>query len=276
MSTRDVSAARNRTDAGWVRRLHAHWQPGPWNRDATWVTVVTVVLLLLGLLMSFSASFVESAEAGNPFAVFQRQLLWAAIGVPAFVAVANLHSDIWRRLSWPLLIVSLVGLALVLVPGIGDAAYGSTRWLRFGPIAVQPSEIAKLATLLWLADVLERKRPPDGRLHSTDHLLVPALPLLGVLGVLVLAQPDLGTTIVLALIVGALVWIEGLPARFVALAAGAGVLAVAALALLAPYRVSRVRGWLWPERDPLGEGFQLLQSKYALGSGGVTGIGLGQ
>jgi cell division protein FtsW len=261
---------------GWARRIRARWEPGPWSRDATWVTVITVVLLLLGLLMSFSASIVESAQAGNPFATFQRQLVWAGIGVPAFVIAANLDHRIWRRLSWILLVVSIVGLALVLVPGVGSEVFGSTRWLRFGPIAVQPSEIAKLAALLWLADVMERKRPADGSLHSTDHLMVPAVPLLAVLGGLVLAQPDLGTTIILALIVGALLWVEGLPGRFVAVTLGAGVLAFAALALIAPYRVSRIRGWLWPERYPLEEGFQLLQSKFALGSGGITGIGLGQ
>lgn len=261
---------------GWARRVRARWQPGPWSRDATWVTVITLVLLLLGLLMSFSASIVESAQQGNPFGTFQRQLIWALLGVPAFLIAASLDHRLWRRLSWVVLIAAIVGLALVLVPGVGTEVFGSTRWLRFGPIAVQPSEIAKLGVLLWLADVLQRKRPKDGSLHSTDHLLIPAVPLLVLLAGLVLAQPDLGTTIILALIVGALLWVEGLPGRYVAVTIGAGVLALGALAVLAPYRVSRIRGWLWPERYPLGEGFQLLQSKYALGSGGVTGIGLGQ
>jgi hypothetical protein len=83
------------------------------------------------------------------------------------------------------------------VPGVGVTRFGSTRWLGFGPLVVQPSEIAKLATLLWVADVLERKRPKDGSLHEPSHLAIPAIPLLAILGVLVLAQPDLGTTILL-------------------------------------------------------------------------------
>jgi len=174
-----------------------------------------------------------------------------------------------------MLVLALLGLAALLVPGVGEARYGSTRWLGIGPLSIQPSELAKLATLLWLADVLERKRPRNGAPHTTEHLLVPALPLLVLLGLLVLAQPDLGTTILLALIVGAVLWVEGLKGRYVLVAGVAGLMSVAALAAVAPYRVARIRGWLWPERYPLEEGFQLLQSRYALGSGGTFGVGLG-
>ena len=248
---------------------------GAWSPDATGVTVITVLLVLLGLLMSFSASFVDAAEAGNPFGVFARQAVWASIGLAGFVVAANLDPRAWRRLAWPLMTMATVGLVLVLVDGIGIERYGSTRWLGVGPLVFQPSELAKLATLLWIADILERKRPRDGSLHRTDHLLVPALPGLVVLGSLVLSQPDLGTTILLALIVGAVLWIEGLPARFVAGLAAVGAAVVTALAVVAPYRLARVTGWLDPGADPQGAGFQLLQSRYALGSGGIFGVGLG-
>ncbi len=256
-------------------RVRARWQPGPWNADATALTVLTLLLLLLGLVMSFSASFVPAAEAGDPFAVFRRQVGWAAIGMVAFVTAARLDHRIWRGLAWPLLLVAMIGLALLLVPGVGETRYGSTRWIGIGPLSIQPSELAKLAALVWLADVLERKRPRNGLPHTTEHLLIPALPLLVLLAALVLAQPDLGTTILLAMIVSAVLWVEGLPGRIVATALVLGGLAVAALAVVAPYRIARIRGWLWPERYPLEEGFQLLQSRYALGSGGTFGLGLG-
>ncbi len=256
-------------------RLPQGLRTGAWTSDATAITVVTALLVLVGLLMSFSASFVDAAEAGNPFGVFLRQLVWAAIGSVGFVVAANLDPRTWRRLAWPLLAVAGVGLVLVLVDGIGIERYGSTRWLGAGPLVFQPSELAKLATLLWVADVLERKRPRDGSLHSTDHLLLPALPLLGILALLVLSQPDLGTTILLGVIVGAVLWIEGLPGRYVAGLAAFAVAAIAVLAIVAPYRLARVTGWLNPEADPLGGGFQLLQSRYALGSGGIFGVGLG-
>jgi cell division protein FtsW len=270
-TSEDTQPRRPRT----LTRLRERWTPGPWNGDATAVTLVTVVLLIVGLVMSFSAAFVEDAEAGQLFGTFRRQLQWATIGMAAFVVTARLDHRIWRRLAWPLFAVSLVGLVLLLVPGVGETRYGSTRWLGVGPLSIQPSELAKLGLLLWLADVLERKRPRDDLPHTTEHLLIPAVPVLVLVSALVLAQPDLGTTILLALIVGAVLWVEGLPARFVALSIGTGILAVAALAAIAPYRVARIRGWLWPERFPLDEGFQLLQSWYALGSGGWFGLGLG-
>ncbi len=273
MSIEDASQVSARP--GSLARLRSRWEPGSWSSDATALTVVTLLLLLTGLVMSFSASFVDGAEAGDPFTTFRRQLMWAAVGVPAFILAANLDHRIWRRLSWPLLIGSLIGLVLVLVPGVGLERFGSSRWIGVPPFVFQPSELAKLATLLWLADVLERKRPRDGSVFPNEQLLIPAVPLLALFGALVMAQPDLGTTILLALIVGAVLWVEGLPGRFVAAALASGGLAIGVLAAVAPYRVARIRGWLWPERYPLDEGFQLLQSWYALGSGGWFGVGLG-
>ncbi len=239
------------------------------------IAVVTALLVLIGLVMSFSASVVDAAEAGDPFGVFRRQMLWAAIGLPAYLAAARTDHRVWRRLAWPLLLIALAGLVLVVLPGVGETRHGSTRWLELGPLSVQPSELAKLATLIWLADVLERKRPRDGRLHTASHLVVPAVPLLVVLGVLVLLQPDLGTTILLAMIVAAVLWVEGLPGRHVAVSFVAALAAIAVLAVTAPYRLARLTGWLHPEADPLGDGYQLLQARFALGEGGLLGLGLG-
>ncbi len=260
---------------GQVARMRMRWTPGPWSADATALTVVTLSLLVFGLMMSFSASFVDAAEAGDPFGVFRRQLLWAGFGLVAFTVAAALDHRLWRRLSWPLLVLAVVGLVLVLIPGVGLTRFGSTRWLGLGPIAVQPSELTKLATLLWLADVLERKRPKDDLLHTTEHLALPAVPLFVVLGALVLGQPDLGTTILLGLIIGAVLWVEGLPGRYVAMAGAAGLVLVGLLAVLVPYRMARLVGWIDPEADPLGDGFQLLQARFAMAEGGMFGLGLG-
>jgi cell division protein FtsW len=239
------------------------------------LSVITLFLLLVGLLMSFSASIVDAAQEGDAFGIFRRQAVWAAIGVPVYVVASRLPRSLLRTLSWPGMVLTSVALMLVLIPGIGVSRFGSNRWLGFGGFVFQPSEIAKLLLLLWVADVLERKRPADGSLHATSHLLVPAIPALAVFSLLVLLQPDLGTTVLLAVIVAAVLWIEGIRMRIFAAVATVGVIASALLAVLAPYRLARVRGWLWPERFPLDEGFQLLQSWVALGSGGVFGIGLG-
>jgi cell division protein FtsW len=245
-----------------------------WTREATVLTVLTAALLLIGLVMSFSASFVDAAETGDPFGVFRRQLVWAAIGVPVFVLGVALDHRVWRRLSWPMMAIALVGLVIVLVPGIGVTVYGSTRWIGIGPFVVQPSELAKLATLLWLADVIARKRR-DGRDLALSHLLVPAAPLLAVQALLVMLEPDLGTTILLAMIVGLVLWIEGITMRLVGAGLAMGGVFVVAATIAAPYRMARINGWLHPEADPQGAGFQLLQGLYALGSGGAFGLGLG-
>jgi len=148
--------------------------------------------------------------------------------------------------------------------------------LGVGPFVAQPSELAKLATVLWVADVLARKRAlrPDGRL-SLKHLLVPAVPLVAVEAMLIFVEPDLGTTLLLGVILAILLFAEGVPLRLFAL--GTAVMAVlgAAATVIAPYRFARIQGWLWPEENASESGYQLLQSLYALGNGGVTGVGLG-
>ncbi len=262
-------SARTRADAR-AATAHTRWPPG-----AIALTVITVLLLLLGLLMSFSASIVDAAQDGDAFGTFRRQALWTAIAVPAFAIATRFPRQNLRTLSWPLMFVALGLLVLVIIPGVGETRFGATRWLGVGGFVFQPSEIAKLALLLWLADVLERKRPADGSLHRTEHLLIPAVPALVVLAVLVMLQPDLGTTVLLALIVAALLFVEGLKLRVMLGGVLAGVAAVAVLVLAAPYRVARIRGWLYAEEYAQAEGFQLVQSWVALGSGGVFGLGLG-
>jgi cell division protein FtsW len=262
-------STRTRADAR-AATAHSRWPPG-----AIALTVITVLLLLLGLLMSFSASIVDAAQDGDAFGTFRRQALWTAIAVPAFAIATRFPRQNLRTLSWPLMFVALALLVLVIVPGVGETRFGATRWLGVGGFVFQPSEIAKLALLLWLADVLERKRPADGSLHRTEHLLIPAVPALVVLAVLVMLQPDLGTTVLLALIVAALLFVEGLKLRVMLGGLLAGVAAVAVLVLAAPYRVARIRGWLYAEEYAQAEGFQLVQSWVALGSGGVFGLGLG-
>ncbi len=250
---------------------------GPWTTDALTMLVLVSVLTGLGLVMSLSASFVADAAGGGAFSTFTDQALFAGIGLVLYGVTASVDHRVWRWLSWPMLVVALVTLTMVIVPGVGLTKYGATRWLPIGPYEVQPSELAKLATVLWLADVTARKRRlwPDGPL-PTRHLLVPALPLFVVLAALVMLEPDLGTTLLLALIVFLGLWFEGVPLRLVltlgGLVASSAVVAIAT----AGYRLDRIRGWLDAEGDPTRTGYQLLQSLYALGSGGVLGTGLGE
>jgi cell division protein FtsW len=246
-----------------------------WPGVAIALTVITMLLMMLGLLMSFSASIVDAAQGGDAFRTFRRQALWAAISVPAFALASRFPRERLRVLAWPLMLISLVLLVALAIPGVGVTRGGSTRWLGAGGFVFQPSEVAKLALLLWIADVLERKRPHDGSLHTTSHLLIPAVPAFVLLGGLVMLQPDLGTTVLLALIVAAVLWVEGIRLRIFVGGIGVAAVAVTTLVLVAPYRVARIRGWIAAEEYAQSDGFQLVQSWVALGSGGLFGLGLG-
>ena len=259
-----------RTGARSEPAMETRWPPG-----AITLTVVTVLLMLLGLLMSFSASIVDAAQDGDAFGTFRRQMIWALLSIPVFFVATRIPRRYLRTLSWPMMLAAVVLLVIVVLPGVGVTRFGATRWLGVGGFVFQPSEIAKLALLLWLADVLERKRPPGEGIHATEHLLIPAVPALVLVGGLVMLQPDLGTAVLLAMIVGGMLFVEGLRLRFLLSALGLGAVTVAALVVIAPYRVARIRGWLYAEEYAQAEGFQLMQSWVALGSGGVFGVGLG-
>ena len=270
---------------GLVHRVRSRVRPsGPWSRDAISLVVLVGLLLLVGLVMTLSASFVADAESGDAFATFTNQLVYAVVGLAGFGVAARFHHDLWRPLSWPMLGVALVALVMVIIPGVGYTQFGSTRWIAVGPYIVQPSELAKLASLLWLADVVARKREQraarlgvavDKVTLPTNHLLVPAVPLLGVEALLVMLEPDLGTTLLLTLIVFLVLWFEGISMRLVLTLGGVTIAASLVAIRLAEYRMARITGWLDPEADPLGSGWQLLQSLYALGNGGWFGTGLG-
>lgn len=250
---------------------------GPWTTDALALLVLVTVLTGFGLVMALSASFATDAVGGGAFTTFTDQATFAAIGLVLYGVAAGVDHRVWRWLSWPMLVVAVVGLVMVVLPGVGLERNGATRWIAVGPYEVQPTELAKLATALWLADVTARKRElwPSGPL-PTKHLLVPALPLFGVLAVLVMLEPDLGTTLLLALIVFLGLWFEGVPLRILVGLGGVTLVATVVAISTAGYRLARIRGWLDPEGDPAVAGYQLLQSLYALGSGGVLGTGLGE
>jgi cell division protein FtsW len=231
-------------------------------------------LVCLGLVMVFSASSVRSyAASGSSSAVAQTQAVYVVLGLLLAVLASRVPVRAWRALAWPALLTSTALLVLVLVPGVGRTVDGATRWLVLpGGLTVQPSEVAKLALVLWGADLLARKRR---RLRELRHLLVPLVPVTGLLALLVMLEPDMGTTLSLLSVLVALLWVAGLPLRCFAamvavLAAGSALLAVSA-----PYRLARVTAFLDPFADAQGTGYQAVQGFYAISSGGLLGVGLG-
>ena len=231
------------------------------------------MLLLLGLVMVLSASSVRSyVDTGTPYGIFRRQLLWVALGLPALWLGLRLKVRTYRFLAYPLLLTSTGLMLAVLVPGVGVTIRGSTRWLDLGPLWLQPSELAKVALALWGADLLVRKR---ALISGWKHLLIPLLPVGAVEFALVMAEPDLGTTLCLIIVVFSLLFFVGAPLRLFGLLCAGMVGLVALMIAVEPYRLARVTGFLHPFADAQSTGFQAVQGIYSLSSGGWWGVGLG-
>jgi cell division protein FtsW len=253
-----------------VRRLGL---PSTTAYDLPLVAVV-LALVAIGLAMVYSASGIRALDTlDDPSYFLVQQSAWAAIGTLGMLVAARVDHRRLRVLALPLMAVSLVMLVLVLVPGVGTCAAGACRWLRVTPLGgIQPSEVAKVALIVYLAYWLGARRDRVTEISTT----VPFLVLLGLVAGLVVAEPDLGTAIVI-----------GATCFFIWFAAGArltafvtlGVLAVtatAALAVAQPYRLQRLLTFLDPWADPRNSGFQTIQSLYGLALGGPFGEGLGQ
>ncbi|HEX9682726.1 MAG TPA: putative lipid II flippase FtsW [Acidimicrobiales bacterium] len=234
---------------------------------------VVVALCFVGAVMVLSASSVQGLEDyGSTWGYFKRQILWLGAGTGALLVTLRIDYRWWARLRIPLLVTAIVLLGAVLIPGVGLARNGSSRWLGTSGFAFQPSEVAKLALLVYVADLLARRRR---RLHDSHAVLWPVLMIFGLVGGLILLEPDLGTTIVAGAIVASLLWISGVPLRWMiglGLAGGTGALV---LGVAAGYRRARLLSFLDPWADPQNTGYQIVQSLVGIGSGGATGVGLG-
>ena len=231
-----------------------------------------ILLLILGLVMVLSASSIESYRIfGSAYTLAQRQALFAVGGVVLMFVFARTSLQFWRFIAWGLLIFAFLLLVLVLFIGVEVA--GQRNWIEIiGPFRLQPSEFAKLAIIIWGADLLTRK---ERMLISWKHLLIPLLPVAGAMILLVLLEGDVGNALLLSVITAGILFAAGAPLRlFVALGA-AGALGVWLLTLAAPYRMERFSSWLNPGEDRLGTGWQITQGQYAMGTGGLFGVGLG-
>jgi len=243
-----------------------------------WLFGVTLALCLVGAVMVFSASAVVAREQyGSAYAFLLRQVLWLAVGLAGMFVLMQVD---YRRLRQPAVIFPALcaTLLLLVVVFFLDRSHATHRWIRLGPASFQPSELAKLITILYLAWFLELPRSPRGvglnPLRAGKHTLLPAFVPVALMVGLVVMQPDLGTAFQIFLIALAMLFVAGLSPRSVAAAAAATLPALAILIASKPYRLARVLAFFNPEADPQGTGFQLLQSLIAVGSGGLVGVGL--
>ncbi|HEV2011731.1 MAG TPA: putative lipid II flippase FtsW [Candidatus Limnocylindria bacterium] len=239
------------------------------------LTLLSVVLglLAIGLAMVYSASGIKALDAvDDPRYFLIQQSAWVAIGLVAMFVVARIDYRRYKRLAVPVLILAILLLGAVLVPGIGARVGGASRWLRISSFAgLQPAEVAKLAVVLYLAFWLAAKRELVGRWSVT----VPFVAVLTLVAALVIAEPDLGTAIVLVAIGLAMYFVAGARLAEFAALGGLATICVAAVAVVQPYRLARLVTFLDPWSDPQGAGFQTIQSIYALALGGPLGEGLG-
>jgi cell division protein FtsW len=243
------------------------------SSTALLLATTVAVLNLVGVVMVLSASSVASlTDYGSPWYFFLRQLLWTVIGIVAFAVAIGFDYRKLRRFVRPLLVLSGILLVVVLVPGIGVYVAGSRRWIGAGMFRFQPTELAKLALLLYAADLATRR----GREIADWHRVVkPLVVVLGVVAFLVMREPDLGSALVLALIATAILAAAGTRPKHLAVLGGVGLSLVSLLAIIEPYRRARLLTFLHPFADHTNAGYQISQSLIAIGSGGWTGVGLG-
>ena len=243
-----------------------------------WLFIVTLALCLLGAVMIFSASAVTAEhEYGHSYIFLLRQSVWLVLGLAGMFVL--MRTD-YRRLREPAVVYSvLCAVGLLLVGAFFmDKSHATHRWISLGPVHIQPSELAKLAVILYLAWFLDLKRRNAAgmELRKQDfvHNILPAIGPVLVCVALILAQPDLGTSLDIILIAAAVLYVAGLSWKWLAVGAAAAVPALYLLITHVAYRQARLMAFLNPDSDPQGAGFQLLQSLIAVGSGGFTGVGL--
>lgn len=243
-----------------------------------WLFGVTLVLCLMGAVMIFSASAITAQQMyGHSYIFVVRQAAWLVMGLLGMFALMKLD---YHRLREPAVVYTVLCVVLVMLVGTFflDKSHATHRWIKLGPLNLQPSEMAKLAIILYLAWFLDlrRRRETSLEFRKQDFLqtILPAVAPILVCVALIVAQPDLGTSVDVVLIMAAILFVAGLSWKWLAVGAAAGLPALLLLIMNASYRQARLMAFLHPDSDPQGAGFQLLQSLIAVGSGGFTGVGL--
>jgi cell division protein FtsW len=236
------------------------------NKPDIVLLILTFILVVFGVIMVGNVSVVEAyQDFGDKFYYLKLQAQWAALGILGLLGGLFFNFKRLRGFAFPLLLATIFFLIAVLIPGVGIKALGAKRWLGVGPFRFQPSELAKFAFILWAAAFLSNKKKT-----------LPFLGILGLLGGLIILQPDLGTAIILVVSGMIVYFVSGAPIWEIGVLGILGVLAGLGLIFSSPYRKERFLTFLNPSRDPLGASYHIRQILIALGSGGLWGVGLGQ
>ena len=233
----------------------------------------TMILVFIGIIMVFSASFVQSSfKHDDSYYFLKRNSIYAILGFISMITISNIDYRFWKKNAKVIGIVSIILLLLVLTP-LGIKANGARRWLGFGAFTIQPSEIAKFATIIITAKLIEKRYD---YMKSLTKGVLPLLIIPGIFFALIMLQPNMSTAGTIILVTFVMIFVAGLNMKFVIAMLGSGVGLFLLLALTSEYRLKRILSFLDPFQDPLGNGYQVIQGLYALGSGGLFGMGLGK
>ncbi len=242
-------------------------------RGNVWILILTVILSAFGVVAIYSASrYVAETQYGDSWYFVKKQLIGFVLGIAAMLACCRLDCEKLKgkKIRWVFLIVPIVLLALVFVPGIGKTNYGATRWIGIGGVTVQPSELAKYGFVVFAAAYMADDM---GRVRSFKGVL-PVLIVGGIICLLIIIEPNMSVTMCVALLMLAMLFLGGMQIKHFLIIFIPVLLVVPLLILAEPYRLSRLSAFLDPWENPKGEGYQLIQSLYALGNGGWFGTGL--
>lgn len=234
-----------------------------------------MALLAIGVIMVYSSSAVSAyVNFSDSYYFLKRQLIWVSLGFLAMLFTMSLDYHVWRTLAKPIMLGTLILLLLVLIPGVGKVVNGARRWIGFGSFgAFQPSEIAKLSMTLFCADSLSRYQD---RINSFFKGLMPHLVMLAIIFGLILKEPDLGTALVIGGTVFILLFSAGAKISHLVSLGVTGIAGIIVAIIVEPYRLRRLLAFSDPWSDPLNTGYHIIQSLYAIGSGGLFGVGLGR
>lgn len=233
--------------------------------------LAVILMATFGLVMIYSASSIWAEyKFHDAFKFVKAQGLFFVVGIMMMLTLSKIDYHIWKKKSNLILLVCFLLLALVLIPGIGSVRNGSRSWFGIGSFGIQPSEFAKIGLIIYVAKYLSNNE------KNLKFILKGVFPILGVIGVfflLIMLEPDFGTAMVIVLTLVCMIFVSGVKVSFFLKVGAVGLLGIVGLIIVAPYRMARIISFINPWTDPLGSGFQIIQSLYAIGPGGLLGMG---
>ncbi len=236
------------------------------------IVILVLVLCLFGVIMVFSASYYVSInETGSPYAYLKRQLMWFGLGLVAMFILSRIDYHIWGRFAFVLYVAGLLLLVAVKIPGVGITINGATRWIGVGPITIMPGEIAKITLIMYLSGIMAKNPKMIREIGGVAGIVIAT----GIYAGLIMLQPNMSTAATVVFIAGGMMLVAGAKMGHLIFLAGSGFAAGVALIFSSEYRHDRFLSFLDPFEDSLNNGFQAAQSLLALGTGGFTGLGLG-